>query len=430
MTRQSDAVKWFTEARFGMFVHWGLYSIPAGVWRDEVVGGNMYSEWIQMKANAPHGVPAEEYRALAREFDPVRFDAEAWIREARRAGMKYFLITAKHHDGFALWPSKVSWFNVADATPFGRDILGELRRACRAHGVTLGFYYSHWQDWEHPGGARPKGPDDAPAFRQPSDEAFERYWEEKCLPQVRELMEAYEPAFFWFDNWRKDELLTPDRLDRLIGLIRATDARCLINSRIGTTWNHPDGDAAVDYRSMGDNSFPKERIAEPWETSGTMNRSWGYHRLDHGWKPTGQLLRHLVDNASRGGNYQLNVGPTADGHIPIPSIRRLREIGVWMDVNGEAIYGTEAGSVPEPEWGRVTEKRGPDGSRTLYLHVYDWQPGRPLELTGLPGRALSCDVLETGEAVEIQQDGETVAIALPDTCPDDRIAVLRLDVGS
>jgi alpha-L-fucosidase len=428
MTRQSDAVQWFTEARFGMFVHWGLYSIPAGVWRGEVVRGNWYSEWIRMKANAPHGIPADEYHALAREFNPVHFDADAWIREARNAGMRYFLITSKHHDGFALWPSRVSAFNVTDVTPFGRDILGELRAACDAHGVNLGFYYSHWQDWEHPGGARPRGPDESIAFKQPDSAAFERYWQEKCLPQVRELMESYSPAFFWFDNWRQDELLTPDRLERLIRLVREIDGRCLINSRIGTTWNYPGGDALVDYRSMGDNSFPKERIREPWETSATMQRSWGYHRMDYGWKPTGQLLRHLVDNASRGGNYQLNIGPMADGRLPSADIRRLRAIGAWMAVNGEAIYGTMAGSPAEPEWGRVTERRAGDGKRTLYLHVYDWKPGQTLEVGPVRGRAVRCEALETGEALEHRQEGDLVKVVLSEHCPDDRIAVLRLSV--
>ena len=428
MTRRSDAVQWFTEARFGMFVHWGLYSIPAGVWRGEVVKGNWYAEWIRMKANAPRGISAEEYNALAGQFNPVRFDADAWIREARNAGMRYFLITSKHHDGFALWPSKVSAFNVADATPFRRDVLGELRAACDAHGVRLGFYYSHWQDWEHPGGARPRGPDESIAFQQPDSAAFERYWQEKCLPQVRELMESYSPALFWFDNWRQDELLTPDRLERLIRLVREIDGQCLINSRIGTTWNYPGGDALVDYRSMGDNSFPRERIREPWETSGTMQRSWGYHARDYGWKPTVQLLRHLVDNASRGGNYQLNIGPMADGRLPSAGIRRLREIGAWMAVNGEAICGTTAGSPAEPEWGRVTAKRIGDGKRTLYLHVYAWKPGQTLELAPVRGRAVCCEALETGERLDHRQDGNLVKVILSEHCPDDRIAVLRLSV--
>jgi alpha-L-fucosidase len=421
---------WFSEARFGMFVHWGLYSVPAGVWNNEAVEGNWYAEWIQKKANKPFGIPQEEYRALARQFNPVRFDAEQWIAEARDAGMRYFLITAKHHDGFALWPSKVSKYNIVDATPFGRDVLAELRKACDRYGLRLGFYYSHWQDWEHPGGAGPAGRDEAPSSAQPTSAGFEEYWTGKCLPQVRELIENYRPAFFWFDCWRKDGALTPERLERLIDLVHGLDAACLVNSRIGVTWNHPKGDELADYLSRGDNSFPDMRIEGVWETSGTLQRSWGYHQRDYRWKETGELLRHLVDNASRGGNYQLNVGPMADGRLPDPAVRRLREMGAWMLVNGESVTGTQPVDMPEPPWGRLTQRALPGGGRRIYVHVYAWPAGRPACVQRWAGGAVrACQVLETGQPVEFRVTDEQLLLVRPDETAASGITVVAIDVA-
>lgn len=430
MAREADT-RWFTEARFGMFVHWGLYSIPAGVWKGQVVRRNWYAEWIRAQAGWPEkpGIPKDEYDELLKEFNPRHFNADEWILEAKNAGMKYFLITAKHHDGFAMWPSKVSRYNVAEATPFGRDVCGELAAACKRHGIRLGFYYSHWLDWEYPGGCLPpwpKQPED-PVVRQPSQEAFERYWTEKCLPQVAELIASYDPAFMWFDNWEKAEHLTPGRIEQLIGVVKKLSSSCLVNSRIGTTWNHPEGDKLVDYFSMYDNTFPEKGPDFAWETSATMNRSWGYHQADFEWKPTRQLLRHLVDNASRGGNFQLNIGPMADGRIPAPSIRRLREIGAWMAVNGEAIYGTQTCPSPEPAWGRITMRR--DGGKTiLYLHVYDWKADAQLTIERIAGKAVTARVLETGQAVQVAREGDSISITLPKECPDERIAVVAVEV--
>lgn len=349
--------QWFTEARFGMFIHFGLYSIPAGVWQGKRMGRNWYAEWIRMQHNFPNrpvGIPREEYDTFLTQFNPVKFDAEEWITEAKNAGMKYFLITAKHHDGFALWPSKVSQYNVVDATPFKRDILGELKRACDKHGIRLGFYYSHWQDWGHPGGALPpwngRSPKNPAIIEQPSPAAFAKYWQSIVLPQVRELMDHYDPSFFWFDTWRNvnKEQITEQRIDELVALVRSINPSCLINSRIGSTWCHSRGDDVVDYLSMGDNQFPDHKIDKPWETSGTMNRSWGHHLLDYRWKPASQFLRHLVDNVSRGGNYQLNVGPKADGSFPAPAIKRLREIGAWFLINSDSIHGAHPVPLPEP----------------------------------------------------------------------------------
>lgn len=421
---------WFNNDRFGMFVHWGLYSIPAGVWKGRKMDVNWYAEWIQLQGGWPKGIPVDEYRALASGFNPVGFDADEWIREAKNAGIRYFLITSKHHDGFALWPSKVSDYNIVDATPFKRDVLAELCEACAKHGIELGFYYSHWLDWEHPGGAMPKATEGSPPRTQPSPEAFELYWTEKCLPQVKELLENYDPKFFWFDNWREDAALTEDRLDRLIGLIRGHNPDCLINSRIGTTWNHSRGDEVVDYLSMDDNHFPDVAPGRSWETSGTFNRSWGYHQLDHKWLSAGEIIRNLIHNVSLDGNYQINIGPKADGSVPAPSIRRLREVGAWMDVHGESVYGAGAAGIARPQWGFATKGRGRNGLPRLYLHVID-QPGNGTRLTcEAPDEGVTaCSVLETGEQLPYTIADGVLAFDAPEFWPDERITVIAFDLA-
>ncbi len=425
---------WFTDARFGMFIHFGLYSEPAGVWEGQTMGRNMYAEWIRMQHNWPDnpGLSQDEYDTLLDQFNPVQFDADAWVSEAKNAGMKYMLITAKHHDGFALWPSEVSDYNVVDATPFGRDILGELRRACDKYGIRLGFYYSHWQDWHHPGGVRPPWPEysDLPLLQQPTEAEFEDYWQEKCLPQVRELINNYNPAFLWFDTWTDALYINEARLDELINLVRDLDPNCLINSRIGTTWGHSKGDERVDFLSMGDNSFPNRTIERPWETSGTMNRSWGYHRLDHAWKPHFEMLRYLITNASRGGNYQLNVGPKGDGSFPLASIKRLRQIGAWLAVNGEAIYGTMHSPLSEHDWGQVTYRPLPDGKSRLYLHIFKWPEDGMLPVHGLRHLPQSARVLETGQTVQCLADHSGIVVNLPVQPSDKDIYVVVLDVDT
>ncbi|MFW5759541.1 MAG: alpha-L-fucosidase [Cyclobacteriaceae bacterium] len=419
--------QWFVDDRFGMFIHFGLYSIPAGMWKGEVMGRNMYAEWIQKQGNWPYGLTDKEYQALAGQFNPHKFDAESWVTEAKNAGMKYMLITAKHHDGFALWPSKVSDFNVMDATPFKRDILGELAEACKKHGLKLGFYYSHYQEWHHPGGAHPPVDEfkSIPPPLEVTHKEFEEYWQQKCLPQVRELIKNYQPAFMWFDTWGKPELITDKRLDELIALVRKLDPNVLINSRI--LMKHPDIEDKVDFISMGDNSFPTEKLEKPWETSGTMNHSWGYHQLDFDWEQTEGLLKKLVGNVSRNGNFQLNIGPKADGTFPAPSVRRLREIGAWMYVNGEAIYQTEANPYQEQNWGYIT-KKATEQINKIYLHVANWPENGILHVNGIPYLPEKIYVLETGEELGYLPDHNSVKIKLPVHQPDQRVTVLVMEM--
>lgn len=414
---------WFEEARFGMFIHFGLYSIPAGEWDGRRMGRNDYAEWIRMQHNwpdTPVGIPRADYDRLLAQFNPTRFDADAWAEAMDRAGMRYVVITAKHHDGFALWKSAVSPYNAAAATPFGRDLLAELAAACRRRGIRFGVYYSHWLDWDHPGGGQPPWPEipPDPAMAQPTQEAFQGYWDGKCLPQVAEICDRLRPDLIWFDSWggRTRSLLTDARLDRLIATVRERAPDCLINSRIGRR-------AGVDLLSMGDNEFPSRGFDLPWETSGTLNHSWGHNKFDHRWKPADQLIRHLVDNASLGGNYQLNVGPMGDGAFPKEALERLDAIGRWMDVHAEAIRGTVPCKLPRPAWGRLTF-RAPG---TLYLHIYEWPADRRLVVPGTKASPREALLLEGKvPVVATQEPGVGLVLTLPERRPGTSVPVIRL----
>ena len=412
---------WFENDRFGMFVHFGLYSTAGGVWEGRKIT-HPYSEWLQ----ASERVPRVEYRKLAERFNPKAFDADVWIREAAGAGMKYFLITAKHHDGFCLWPTKASAYNVMDATPFKRDILGELAQACTRHGVKLGFYYSHWLDWDGTGGDVDWAVMENAEYVHPTQAQFEAYWQRKCLVQVRELIERYDPWCFWFDTWNEkcEAFITPRRQDELIGLVHGLSAKCLVNSRI--RFLTPSDQC--DTLSMMDNTFPEKGFAKPWETSGTLNHSWAYHQLDYDWKPTVQLLKNLVGNAALGGNYQLNVGPMPDGRFQEAAIKRLREIGCWMAVNGEAIHGTRTSPVGAMPWGRVTMRALEDGNTRLYLHLWDYTPGTALIVPGLTDRPLGARVLETGQPVAAEAGTGGLWVAVPKELRGIVLPVIALDV--
>jgi alpha-L-fucosidase len=434
--------RWFEEARFGMFIHFGLYSIPAGQWKGVKSGRSWYAEWIraqqgfeQFEQNGVYGLSREEYDTLLKQFNPAGFNADEWVRLAKEAGMKYLLITAKHHDGFALWPSKASSYNVVDATPFRRDILGDLAAACKKHGLKLGLYYSHLQDWGHLGGAVPDWGGQAkdgkkPNFTPPTQEQFGQYWNTIVIPQVGELMDRYQPAFFWFDCWQGTGFLTPARLEQLIGFIKEKSPATLINSRIGVTWNHPKGDALADFLSRADNDIPQQPLDRPWEASGTMQESWGYHQLDPNWKPVKTLVQNLVTCAANGGNYQLNVGPMGDGCFPPAAVRRLKEIGSWMAVNDEAIHGAEMIKLPPPPWGKLTG-RAVDGGYRLYLHVFSWPGNGQLVLPGVTSLPRKGFVLESGFVLKTEAKDGGLVVGLPaGSPPDERATVVVLEFDS
>jgi len=423
MRKKMANTDWFTDGRFGMFVHWGIYSNPAGVWQGIKIT-HPYSEWLQ----ASEGIPRAEYRKLADHFNPEGFDADEWIREAANAGMKYFVITAKHHDGFCLWPSKFSTYNVLEATPFKRDILSELAAACQKYHVKLGFYYSHWMDWDGSGGDVPAGDGDKinPDYVRPSQAEFQGYWEKKCLAQVRELIECYDPWFFWFDSWNKDinDYVTPKHQEELIGLVHGLSDKCLVNSRI----NFEEPSENCDFLSMMDNSFPDTGFAKPWETSGTLNHSWGYHSMDFAWNSTEQLLKYLIGNASLGGNYQLNVGPMGTGKFQPAAIKRLREIGCWMDVNGESVYGTQRSPIDKVPWGRITARLLPEGNTRLYLHFWSVMPGTAVLVPGISQAPFGAKVLESDQPIFTEVGQAGIWVAIPKELTGLTLPVIALDI--
>jgi alpha-L-fucosidase len=333
-------LEWFRDAKYGLFIHWGLYALPAGDWQGKRSLG--LGEWIMNRST----IPVREYEKLATQFNPVKYNADEWVKLAKDAGMKYIVITSKHHDGFAMFKSQASPYNVVDATPFKRDILKELADACARQGMRLGFYYSQSQDWHEPNGAGNTwdfGPDEK--------KDYDQYLQGKAEPQVRELLTGYGPvALIWFDTPR---MMTGDRPHRFTKIVRSLQPDTLIDGRLGA-----DG----DYRSTGDNVIPPDVQGEAWEVPATINHTWGYRKDDTDWKSPGQILFKLVDIVSKGGNYLLNVGPMADGTIPQVSQDILRTAGRWLQVNGEAVYG--AGVTPfgdelgEPTSRGVKDVRG------------------------------------------------------------------------
>jgi alpha-L-fucosidase len=361
-------LRWFRDAKFGLFIHWGLYAVPAGEWKGKPVPG--IGEWIMNRAQ----IPVREYEQLAAQFNPVKFDADAWVKVAKDAGMRYIVITSKHHDGFALFHSKVSKYTVADATPFKRDILKELSAACARQGMRLGFYYSQAQDWHEPNGAGNTwdfGPDEK--------KDYDKYLREKAEPQVREILTGYGPVcLIWFDTPR---MMTPERSQRFVDIVRQIQPECLIDGRLGL------GGKEGDYRSTGDNAIPDQGSEEAWETPATINHTWGYKKDDRDWKRPGEILFKLLDITSKGGNYLLNVGPMADGVIPGPSVEILREVGKWLAVHGEAVYGTGRTPFGEELGGYLAEVKDRKGERVwgtrsdwrcttkpgkLYFTVFNW----------------------------------------------------------
>jgi len=411
--------QWFKDAKFGMFIHWGLYSMLEGSYNGRTMpdtstpqGKSWYAEWIQMRLD----VPSTEYKKLAQNFNPVNFDADAWIAEAKNAGMRYFVITSKHHDGFALWDTKVSDFKITN-TPYKKDILAELVKACKKYGIKYGFYYSHWQDWEYPGGAMPEW------YPKVPDAEFEKYWQEKSLPQVKELLANFDPDLLWFDTWDWETHITDKRRDELIALVRANSSKCLINGRI--SYNNPGEN--IDFLEMHDNQYPDKILEKPWQTPATMMRSWGWHAKDYNWKPSSQMLGFLVNNVSKGGNYLLNVGPKPDGSFPLAATRRLREMGAWLVPNGEAVYDTFPVKMEVAEGVYLTQKTE-NGHHYLYISLT-----KPVDSLSLPINAQirNCYVLESGMPVDFVVSGSQTKIQIPDNLfKDCNIQVLKVELSN
>jgi len=406
--QQHDArMKWWREARFGMFIHWGVYSVPAGTYKGKRISG--IGEWIMNRAK----IPVVEYKKFAKQYNPVKYDADQWVRLAKEAGMKYIVITSKHHDGFANFDSKVTDWDIVDATPYGKDVLKPLSEACQRQGIKLGFYYSQAQDWNHPGGAAAGGHWD-PA----QDGDMTEYIRRIAVPQVKEILSNYGPiAILWWDT---PVGMTKERADMLVPLL-ALQPGIISNNRLGGGYQ---GDL-----STPEQHIPATGLSSDWETCMTMNGTWGYKSYDNNWKSTETLIRNLVDIASKGGNYLLNVGPTSEGLIPAPSVERLQQIGKWMQVNSASIYATTANPISTKlAWGRCTKKLRDNGA-TLYLHVFTWPSDCKLLVPGLKNHVRGAHLLANKQKVATESTPDGVLVRLPAAPLDaiDTVVVLGVE---
>jgi alpha-L-fucosidase len=406
-----ERLRWFREAKFGLFIHWGLYAQLEGYYKGKPIRG--IGEQIMRFAE----IPVDEYKQIAKDFNPVKFDADEWVSIAKDAGMKYLVITSKHHDGFAMFKSKASDFNIVDATPYGKDPLAELAKACQKHGIKLCFYYSQYQDWVDPNGAFfwkqwPGTYDD-------EGKIFETYMDSKAIPQIVELLTNYGPiGLIWYDTPGSQSLYNARRFR---DIVHAIQPYCIVGPRVGQ--------GQGDYIGYGDNQVPNHINNSPWESPATMNHTWGFKLQDTDWKSTATLLRLLVSIVGKGGNYLLNVGPTKEGLIPEESKKRLAEIGKWMRKNGESIYQAKECLLPfTPPWGAVTASEC-----RIYLHIFDWKPGQ-MVIPGIKNKVHDVSLLSTGEKVLFVQNRSNnseltlTTLTLPHEAPDESVSVIALDV--
>lgn len=434
------AVTRWQEAKFGLFVHWGLYSLAEGQWKGSTVSsaegpwkGKGFTEFLQLQAR----IPVAEYEEFAKGFRPEAFDADAWARTARDAGMRYLVFTTKHHEGFAMFRSPSAPFNIVDHSGFPRDPVAELAAACRRHGLLFGVYYSLGRDWHDP-----DAPTDWPSkggrsntWDYPDEDAkvFDRYFRRKVLPQVRELLTQYGPVdIFWFDT---PEGITAEQSRELRDLIRHEQPACLVNDRVGNRLG--------DFQTH-EQKVPDGPLARPWEACATLGKNWSYHPRDTAWKSPTQIVRLLTDVTAKGGNLLFNLGPRADGTFPPGAAGHLVPVGTWLASNGAAIYGarpwttfgeggadTPAGEVPtaatadtvRDEISRSEEPDlrftvGADGA--LYVIARNWSD--PTVLARSLGRARAprvkaVSLLGSEEPVPWQQAEEALAITFPANRP-------------
>ncbi|MCB0655314.1 MAG: alpha-L-fucosidase [Saprospiraceae bacterium] len=405
-------MEWWRDARFGMFVHWGLYAIPAGIYQGDTT--HSIGEWIMETLD----IPVSDYEKLAGQFNPVQFDADAWAQLAANAGMKYLVITSKHHDGFCLWDSEVSQYDIMDASPYQKDILGALKTACDKAGVKLCFYHSI-MDWHHPQAQSINYPDYN--SRDKMNPEFDQYRDNYLRPQLRELLAKYDPGVLWFDGeWIPE--WTEEQGKALYNELRNIKPSLIINNRVGKGRQGMQGMNKADQNYAGDFGTPEQEILTgtseyDWESCMTMNDTWGYKSIDHNWKSTRTLIHNLVDCAAKGGNYLLNVGPTAEGLIPATSVERLQEIGKWMQVNGEAIYATRRHNRPY-QAGESAEVTYSKDGKVAYVIALDW-PGKDLSLGGLkPAEGSTVQLLGVSTPLSWSFAAGQATVAISDVLQD------------
>jgi alpha-L-fucosidase len=428
-------MQWWREARFGMFIHWGLYSIPAGTWDGRQIPG--VGEWIMNSAS----IPVAEYKALASQFDPTSFSAQDIVALAKAAGMKYIVITAKHHDGFAMFDSKANSFNIVAATPFKRDPLRELAEECRKQGIKLGFYYSQDQDWTAPGGSAYKTANHNSATHHwdaVQDGDFDSYFHGKAIPQIKELLTQYAefPVVVWFDSPSAN--MTPERAAEIVTLLNQ-HPNLIWNNRLGGTYQ---GDTETPEQHIPPQGFP----GRDWESCMTINDTWGYKSYDTNFKSVETLLRNLIDIASKGGNYLLNIGPDSRGVVPVAEAERLHQMGRWLAVNGEAIYkskptlfGPEAGGFSpiekdedgNPKFIATWNWRSTTKADKIYIEIFTWPGSGSFHLVNPPREVTSAYLLadSTHTPLKLMKTGDSLDVQLPAKALDPIATVLVLNTS-
>lgn len=430
---KDERMKWWREARFGMFVHFGTYAQWDGVYHGpRQAKGD--PAWILNRSK----IPVQEYIDTAKNFNPINYNADAWAKMAKDAGMKYLVVTTKHHDGFALFNTKASKWNVVESSAYGKDLIAPLAIACKKYGIKLGLYYSQSQDWVNPGGAAARklmnegwpNPDSTSindytlkhkGHWDPMQQTktFNQYINDVAVPQVKELLTNYgEIAVFWWDTPMDISDAEATKLHELLKL----QPQIITNDRL----KRPNfsGDTKTPEQSIPDRS---ELDGKDWESCMTMNNSWGYKSFDNNWKSSEDLVRNLINCSSKGGNYLLNVGPKPDGSFPQESKERLEEIGTWMNANSEAIYGSKANPLEEMPWGRITKKENKKGT-VLYLSVFEWPTDGQLMLPGLGLKVKSATMLANGTKLQFEKLNNDLTIKVPQLMPDKKATVIKIQL--
>ncbi|MDD7983554.1 alpha-L-fucosidase [Lentisphaera marina] len=402
-------MQWFDEAKFGMFIHWGSYSTLKGIWKGEPI--KKYAEWIQANAD----IPKEEYAPIAKQFNPSKFNADEWIRIAKEAGMKYFVITSKHHEGFCLWDSKYTEYDIKDASGVDRDLLGELSAACKKYGVKFGTYYSII-DWHHPT-QKPRKSGNAwnkwgkPEWASPiAKDEYVKYMK----AQLKELVDLYDTQIFWFDgdwwpNWSMEDG------EDLYAYLRQIQPNAIINNRVGKRDR-----SKIDFGTP-ENFTPGSKLDYYWEACWTINHSWGYKEHDKNWKTTKELVQKLVAINSKGGNLLLNIGPTAEGEFPHGCLDRLAGMGDWLKAHSEAIYKTNFPEVPLQSWGRVLQR-----GNNYYFHVFEWPKNGLIEVQGMNAEVESISLMNSDAKISAQNKASSMTLTVPKNGTNPYSSVIKL----
>jgi alpha-L-fucosidase len=419
-------IQWWRDAKFGMFIHWGVYSLPGGEWKGKKVTG--YAEHLMRKEK----ITRSEYLELAHQFNPVQFNAEEWVKYAKAAGMNYLIITAKHHDGFAMYDSKASDFNIMQQSAWKHDPMADLSAACKKYGVKFGFYYSHAFDWEHPDAPgndweykNPGGDQNLFGGRNWYDVHPEllakavNYVNTKAIPQIKELLIKYHPDILWFDTPQK---LPLSENIHILKAIRETDPNVVVNGRLV---RGPNNLMMGDYKNTGDRPAEFAPVTGDWEAIPTTNESYGYSKFDDSHKPVGFFIQLIAKAASRGGNLLMNIGPKGDGSFDTKDIFILKGIGKWIDQNRESIYNAKATPLPLQSWGVSTMKK-----ELVYLHVFNWPLDGKLNVGGIKSNIGKAYMLADKNKKELRIDrlnATDISITVPVRAPDTANTVIVLE---